>query len=77
MKVCNAIAKHPYMRKVKARLIHHLDTGFPGCEEFEGDEDKYLGCIAQSMVSTIWHPSGTARMGKVGDPRSVVDLECR
>ena len=77
MKICNAVAKHPAMRQVQAKLIETQRTGFPNCEDFEGDEDEYLGCMAKQVINTFWHSSGTARMGDPDDPRSVVDPELR
>jgi choline dehydrogenase len=46
----------------------------PG-KQFDGDEDllKQVGEIG----TTIFHPIGTCKMGKLGDPMSVVDSELK
>lgn len=46
----------------------------PGVE-FESDED--LARTAGDIATTIFHPVGTARMGRVGDPGAVVDPHLR
>lgn len=74
MKICNEIAKQPAMRQVRAQPLR---TVYPGCEEFIGDEDAFFACMAKQVVRTFWHYSGTARMGRKDDPRSVVDSHLR
>lgn len=77
MKICNAVADHPAMKEVEAKLIDTQKSNFPKCEGLEGNEDEYFGCIAKQVVNTFWHSAGTARMGSRNDSRSVVDPELR
>lgn len=42
-----------------------------------GDEDDALAQAAGDIGTTIFHPVGTARMGRVEDPNSVVDARLR
>ena len=50
------------------------DELFPGADV--GDDDALDAVLAQA-VSTQWHLSGTARMGRADDPNAVVDAEGR
>jgi choline dehydrogenase len=43
----------------------------------EAQSDEALLEFARNTGGTIFHPSGTTRMGPAGDPRSVVDAELR
>jgi len=46
----------------------------PGIQ-FKSDED--LTRIAGDIATTIFHPAGTARMGRANDPKAVVDARLR
>ncbi len=39
--------------------------------------DAELDAFVKATVESAYHPSGTCRMGASGDPRAVVDPECR
>jgi choline dehydrogenase len=39
--------------------------------------DEQLEGVLRMMVSTAFHPVGTAKMGPAGEPEAVVDQECR
>jgi len=39
--------------------------------------DEQLARLAGDIASTIFHPVGTARMGRDGDPMAVLDAQCR
>uniref|UniRef100_A0A182I8U6 Glucose-methanol-choline oxidoreductase N-terminal domain-containing protein n=1 Tax=Anopheles arabiensis TaxID=7173 RepID=A0A182I8U6_ANOAR len=43
------------------------------CDRLEYESDSYWECYARYMSSTIYHPTGTAKMGPDGDQASVVD----
>ena len=48
-----------------------------GCLQYKTLSDKYLECMARSYTATIYHPVGTAKMGRPDDPMAVVDNELR
>ncbi|XP_057381659.1 glucose dehydrogenase [FAD, quinone]-like [Daphnia carinata] len=50
---------------------------FPGCEHLPLWTDEYWACFVRHYSSTIYHPTGTAKMGPPGDPTAVVDPELR
>ncbi|CAG5121966.1 unnamed protein product [Candidula unifasciata] len=59
--------------------VHVLVRDGPGqlCGEHLYDSDPYWTCMARNRLHTIYHPSGTCKMGATGDPTSVVDPRLR
>lgn len=49
----------------------------PGCEHTELWGDEYWACICRHYTTTIYHYSGTAKMGPPTDPGSVVNHELK
>ena len=49
----------------------------PGCEQHDPWTDDYWACCTQHYTTTIYHYSGTCKMGKPDDPGSVVDHELK
>ncbi|XP_011705650.1 PREDICTED: glucose dehydrogenase [FAD, quinone]-like, partial [Wasmannia auropunctata] len=43
------------------------------CDKHEYDSDAYWECMIRISSSTVFHPSGTCKMGPRGDPTAVVD----
>ncbi|XP_063238140.1 glucose dehydrogenase [FAD, quinone]-like [Bacillus rossius redtenbacheri] len=62
------------MRKLGSR-IH--DKKLPACRGFEFGSDEYWGCAARQLTFTIYHYSGSCKMGPAGDPTAVVDPRLR
>ena len=49
----------------------------PGCEHLPLWSDEYWGCVCRQYTTTIYHYSGTAKMGPPDDPESVVNHELK
>ncbi|CAO1423124.1 unnamed protein product [Diamesa hyperborea] len=64
-----ALIAQPAMQAIGASL---LSIPVPGCESTTYDSDDYWECYMRHMTFTIWHYSGTARMGPASDPTAVV-----
>lgn len=62
------------MKKINATI---LKTPIPGCIHFAFDSDDYWKCSARQISFTIYHLSGTCKMGPKEDPTSVVDPRLR
>ena len=58
------------LRNIDAKL---LMKKIPGCKHLENDSDEYWECYTRHLTFTIYHYSGTAKMGPSSDRRSVVD----
>ncbi|XP_035225710.1 glucose dehydrogenase [FAD, quinone]-like [Stegodyphus dumicola] len=74
MKKCNEIATSEPLKKIGSKPF---STVVPGCEDYVNDDDKYFRCIAESIVVTLNHQVGTAKMGNPKDTSTVVDPELR
>ncbi|KAJ9582132.1 hypothetical protein L9F63_003527 [Diploptera punctata] len=53
------------------------DIPLPPCEKFGFGTDKYFECMMRHFSFTIYHISGTCKMGPKGDPTAVVDPRLR
>lgn len=58
------------MQKFDSQLINNT---VPGCERYVPDSDDYWECAARTFTFSIWHHSGTCRMGKENDSTAVVN----
>lgn len=75
IKVALEITRQPSMRKIGAKLY---DVPIPDCLNYGPfGSDEYFACHAQMFTFTIYHQSGTCKMGHVDDPSSVVDSRLR
>ncbi len=68
LRVTRRIAAQPALAKYKPEEYK------PGVQ-YQTDED--LARLAGDIATTIFHPVGTARMGRIDDPLAVVDPELR
>lgn len=62
------------MRSLDPRI---LETPLPGCAQHVYDTDAYWKCSARQISFTIYHLSGTCKMGPATDPTAVVDPRLR
>lgn len=72
-----------YSRKlVQTRAFSELQPKLhripiPGCRKHRFDSDDYWKCHARHLSFTIYHQSGTCRMGPAGDASAVLDHRLR
>ncbi|XP_071561836.1 uncharacterized GMC-type oxidoreductase Mb1310-like [Temnothorax nylanderi] len=50
-----------------------LNITYTECNNYEYDSDAYWACAIRIISSTLYHYSGTCKMGPRGDPTAVVD----
>jgi len=50
-----------------------IRLNLPECDKFEFKSDDYLKCFIKHMITTLYHPIGTAKMGPDSDRLAVVD----
>ncbi|KAJ0173023.1 hypothetical protein K1T71_011199 [Dendrolimus kikuchii] len=75
MKVSIEIARQPAMRKLGTKLY---DVPIEDCLKFGPfGSDEYFKCQTQMFTFTIYHQSGTCKMGLKEDPTAVVDQRLR
>ncbi|CAG9831005.1 unnamed protein product [Diabrotica balteata] len=54
-----------------------MQLNLPECDKFEFRSDDYWKCSIRYLTTTIFHPTGTCKMGPSDDGTAVVDLELR
>lgn len=74
VRIVQQMLKTDTMKKINATL---LDTPLPGCIQHKFDTDEYWKCTARQISLTIYHLSGTCKMGPKEDPTAVVDQRLR
>ncbi|XP_062139795.1 glucose dehydrogenase [FAD, quinone]-like [Drosophila sulfurigaster albostrigata] len=74
LKQCNHLSEMPAFRAINARL---LDKQPPACRRHKWLSDEFWECYARHFTLTIYHYSGTAKMGPRSDPSAVVDARLR
>ena len=52
-------------------------TPVPGCERFASQSDEYWKCVIKHLTFSIYHVSGTCKMGPASDKEAVVDPRLR
>ncbi|XP_050440620.1 glucose dehydrogenase [FAD, quinone]-like isoform X2 [Adelges cooleyi] len=62
------------MKKLNATI---LNTPLPGCTQYQFDSNDYWKCSVRQISFTVYHLSGTCKMGPVGDHTAVVDPRLR
>ncbi|XP_018049978.1 PREDICTED: glucose dehydrogenase [FAD, quinone]-like [Atta colombica] len=70
IKAAISVGRTKAMKLFGSRLTN--DT-FPGCENYEYDSYDYWECAMRTASLTIYHYSGTCKMGPKEDPTAVVD----
>jgi choline dehydrogenase-like flavoprotein len=56
-------------------ISYMIDKHF--CGNFEPLSDEYLECVVRHWSTTVYHQSGTCKMGPESDPLSVVDARLK
>lgn len=58
--------------------VEEVKQNIPECNAIsDQSSDEYYECIVRHIVSTLFHPAGTAKMGSKNDPTAVVDPRLR
>ncbi|CAG5059611.1 unnamed protein product [Parnassius apollo] len=68
------IVDTPSLKSINANIqrIYYKD-----CDDFEMASDEYWECMARTITFNVYHPVGTAKMGKKGDPTAVVNSKLK
>ncbi|KAI1279567.1 Glucose dehydrogenase -like protein [Halotydeus destructor] len=70
MEVALKLTSFPPMSSLNPRW---LNTSIVGCEKFVAPSRDYMRCFARSKMQTLWHFSGTCKMGSPTDKMAVVN----
>ncbi|OAD62862.1 Glucose dehydrogenase [acceptor] [Eufriesea mexicana] len=73
-KIIQKISETPTMKRLKA---HANPNKLHDCSSFEYLSDDYWRCYARYYTMTIYHPTGTCKMGPDSDKMAVVDARLR
>lgn len=74
MKFVDRISRTRVMRKINTRF--NLNK-IQGCSRYESTSDEYWACYARYMTGSIYHMSGTCKMGLISDHQAVVDARLK
>lgn len=74
IKIAMNISDQPAMQRFGSRP-HSIPL--PGCRHLDLFSDEYWECSLRQFTFTIYHPTGTAKMGPSWDPGAVVDPRLR
>lgn len=74
VKLALAAGETQALRRFGARLHSKL---LPNCKHLPPFTDEYWECAIRQYTMTIYHYSGTAKMGPASDPWAVVDPQLR
>ena len=75
VKFALAMAETHSFKKLGTRFWDKIPM--PGCEHTDLWSDDYWACICRQYTTTIYHYSGTAKMGPPTDPEAVVNPELK
>lgn len=64
LKIALALAETHSFKKFGTKFWDKMPI--PGCEHTELWSDEYWGCVCRQYTTTIYHYSGTAKMGPPG-----------
>lgn len=62
------------MRKLGVEVV---EDKVPDCSELEYDTEEYWVCAVRHLATSIYHPSGTCKMGPESDSEAVVDSKLK
>ncbi|XP_039961794.1 glucose dehydrogenase [FAD, quinone]-like [Bactrocera neohumeralis] len=69
-----SLIEKPAFKAINARMLERV---MPGCAKVPYKSRAYWECYVRHFTFTIYHYSGTAKMGPVTDPTAVVDPRLR
>ena len=61
---------------IRRLIVRHAASDGQSIDSLLADDDALIAYL-RSSATGIWHPSGTCRMGRAGDPAAVVDATGR
>ncbi|GAB0093762.1 glucose dehydrogenase [Sergentomyia squamirostris] len=70
------LTKMPSLAQIDAKLIDY-EHPVPTCVHLGIDSDNYWDCVIRHFTLTIYHYSGTCKMGPASDRNAVVDPRLR
>ncbi|XP_063219272.1 glucose dehydrogenase [FAD, quinone]-like [Bacillus rossius redtenbacheri] len=70
VKIAVNLSMTPAFKNFGSRL-HKIPM--PGCEKHQFASDEYWACYLKHFTFTIYHPTGTCKMGPPSDPDAVVN----
>ncbi|XP_055698382.1 glucose dehydrogenase [FAD, quinone]-like isoform X3 [Phlebotomus papatasi] len=61
----------------KSQEAQFIKVPIPECDKLEFPSEEYWECYIRNVVTTLYHPAGTAKMGPDTDKAAVVDPRLR
>ena len=73
--IAHSIGNTPAMKQIGVAPTE--DFAYSPCKEFAFNSTDFWRCQVQARPVSIYHPSGTCKMGPVGEPTAVLDSQLR
>lgn len=74
IRILHELEQTEAFRRIDAKLLRSM---VPECERFEYATDAYFECHSRHLTFTVYHYSGTCKMGSRNDTMAVVDSRLR
>ncbi|XP_005108386.1 glucose dehydrogenase [FAD, quinone] [Aplysia californica] len=75
LEICQKVVKSKTMAQIGSRLTESKSISV--CRQHKFDSPAYWECYIRATLLTIYHPSGTCKMGGANDASRVVDTTLR
>ncbi|KAH9499671.1 hypothetical protein Btru_074385 [Bulinus truncatus] len=73
IKICQKLSRTRSLKQIGSNPLDSQSI----CKQNGFDTKDYWMCVIRSRPETVFHPSGTCKMGPLGDPTAVVDSSLR
>nr|KAI8748474.1 glucose dehydrogenase FAD; quinone-like [Biomphalaria glabrata] len=74
LKICQKLSQTKSLKSMGTPSYHNVGDI---CKQYPFDSQEFWNCFIRSRPDTVFHPTGTCKMGFSGDPSAVLDSKLR